>query len=122
MKEDQDDDYGAELDDIEEKTEKKIENKKPSMFAQAAMNLGMDAKMEGAQKAEDASIKNEEGLDEMEKMMASLFSGMGSGPEGSSGPAGNLSDPQMPDSANMMKRFGNLGGEGNATGVDDNQI
>ena len=32
MKED-DDDYGAELDAIEEKTEKTIEKKKPSMFA-----------------------------------------------------------------------------------------
>tara|TARA_B110000285_G_C15105675_1_gene607771 strand:+ start:818 stop:937 length:120 start_codon:yes stop_codon:yes gene_type:complete len=38
MKED-DDDYGAELDAIQETTEKVIEKKQTSMFAQAAANV-----------------------------------------------------------------------------------
>ena len=113
MKE-EDDDYGAELDAIEEKTEKKIEKKQTSMFAQAAANV---SNMQN-QPTAAADEKNDSGIptpdkgemDEMENMMSQLFGGLG-GADGSM-PAGNIgSDPGMPDIAGMMKMFGSLGSE-----------
>ena len=69
MKED-DDDYGAELDAIEEKTEKKIEKKQTSMFAQAAANVNNMQTSADEKKNDQIPIPDKGEMDEMEKMMS----------------------------------------------------
>ena len=69
MKE-EDDDYGAELDAIEEKTEKKIEKKQTSMFAQAAANVNNMQTSTDEKKNDQIPIPDKGEMDEMEKMMS----------------------------------------------------